>query len=75
MLFFIFDLKFSQKTNFYIYLKPIFQFVYKIQSHIRLEFCKRRFNRKRTKGANLAETQTELTKGFPDNEWLSRRQP
>jgi hypothetical protein len=44
MLFFIFDLKFSQKTNFYIYLKPIFQFVYKIQSHIRLEFNKLRFN-------------------------------
>jgi hypothetical protein len=38
-------------------------------------YCERRFNRKRTKGADLAETQTELTKGFPDNEWLSRRHP
>jgi hypothetical protein len=37
---FIFDLKFSQKNPFYIYLKPMFQFIYKIQLHIRLEFSK-----------------------------------
>ena len=30
--------------------------------------CKRRFSLKMTKDANLAVTQTELTKGFPNNE-------